>query len=135
MTEHRSESSPIPGVTSGNAGGEIARNGWFVGHFMGEDNPLTTAGVEVKWSAYAGGERRDGWGANRQATTLCVLVRGRFRLGFPGGEVWLEREGDFALWQPGVPHEWQAHGPTVVISVRWPSLPGDSFRVAPPPDA
>jgi quercetin dioxygenase-like cupin family protein len=122
----------IDGVTSGNASGEIARQGWFVGHFMGEGHPLRTDGVEVKWSVYEGGERRAGWGANREATTLCVLVRGRFRLSFPGGDVWLEREGDFVQWLPNVPHEWQADGPTIVLSVRWPSVPGDSYPVPPP---
>ncbi len=123
----------IPGVTTGNAGGEVARQGWFVGHFM-DDGPdgaeaLRTGDVEVKWSVYEGGETRDGWGANRTATTLAVLVRGRFHLCFPGGDVWLEREGDFALWQPNVPHYWHPDGPAVVLTVRWPSTPGDSYAV------
>lgn len=132
----------VPPVVTGNAGGDLARNGWFVGHFMGmglgmggddESDPaaeaLRTGAVEVKWSVYRGGEARDGWGANRTATTLAVLVRGRFHLSFPGREVWLEREGDFALWQPGVPHFWHPDGPTVVLTVRWPSAPGDSYPV------
>lgn len=126
-----------PPVVTGNAGGGVARNGWFVGHFMGDgDDPvaaaLRTREVEVKWSVYQGGEARDGWGANRTATTLAVLVRGRFHLSFPDREVWLEREGDFALWQPGVPHFWHPDGPTIVLTVRWPSVAGDSYRVPEP---
>jgi quercetin dioxygenase-like cupin family protein len=97
---------------------------------MGEGHPLRTDELEVKWSVYEGGEARAGWGANRAATTLAVLVRGRFRLEFPERVVWLEREGDFVRWLPGVPHFWQADGPTVLLTVRWPSLPGDSYAVA-----
>ncbi len=118
-----------PAVVAGNAAGHPETQGWFVGHFMGDEHPLQTADLEVKWSVYEGGEARAGWGANRAATTLAVLVRGRFRLEFPGRVVWLEREGDFARWRPGVPHFWQAAGPTVVLTMRWPSLPGDSYAV------
>ena len=118
-------------VVTGNAQ-DSDHAGWFVGHFMAAASGLQTSDVEVKWSSYVGGEHRDGWGANRTATTLCVLVRGRFHLRFPDREVWLEREGEFCQWAPGVPHYWQADGETVVISVRWPSLEGDSMSVGPP---
>ena len=122
-----------PGVLSGNAADDPDHHGWFVGHFIPDrDDPRSTGDLEVKWSVYAGGETRAAWGANRDATTLAVLVRGRFRLRFPDREVLLEREGDYALWEPGVPHHWQADGPTIVLSVRWPSLPGDSVTVPDP---
>lgn len=122
-----------PGVVSGNAALDDLRDGWFVGHFMpGPGDPRATADVEVKWAVYRGGERRDGWGRNRAATTLAVLVSGRFRLWFPGREVLLAAPGDYALWQPGVPHDWRAEGPAVVLSVRWPSLAGDSESVPDP---
>ena len=118
-------------VVTGNAGDDT-RLGWFVGHFMDEASGRMTGEVEVKWSAYAGGEHRDGWGANHSATTLCILVRGRFHLRFPDREVWLEREGDFCQWAPNVPHWWEPDGPTVVISVRWPSVADDSYPVDDP---
>lgn len=121
------------GVVSGNTGDDRAHEGWFVGHFVpAAAGARSTEAVEVKWSIYQGGEARAEWGANREATTLAVLVRGRFRLRFPEREVLLVREGDFALWEPGVPHFWQAEGPTIVVTVRWPSLPGDSVGVPPP---
>jgi hypothetical protein len=134
------ETDPAPPVMTGNAAGDVARNGWFVGHFMGDDGDdgddgdalgaaLRTGALEVKWSVYQGGEARDGWGANRTATTLAILVRGRFHLSFPDREVWLEREGDFALWRPNVPHFWHPDGPTVIVTVRWPSVAGDSYPV------
>ena len=123
-----------PGVLSGNAAADDpVRYGWFVGHFMPPaDDPRATSAVEVKWAVYQGGEGRDGWGANREATTLAVLVRSRFRLRFPDREVLLAEEGDYALWEPGVPHHWTAETAAIVLSVRWPSKPDDSIRVPDP---
>ena len=119
------------GVTSGNAADDgSGRDGWLLGHFLaGEDMARATADVEVKLAVYAGGERRIAWGVNDRAHTLAILVRGIFRLRFPEREVLLSREGDYVLWEPGVPHLWQAEGPTIVVTVRWPSLPGDSRTV------
>lgn len=120
-----------PGVTSGNAAVDGAtRRGWLLGQFLqGEDDALATPDVEVKWAVYAGGETRDGWGVNDRAHTLALLVRGRFRLRFPERDVLLAQEGDYVLWQPGVPHHWQAEAAAVVVTVRWPSLPDDSRRL------
>lgn len=117
-----------PGVTSGNAAEDSAgRRGWLLGHFLdGADNPLGTGDVEVKWAVYAGGETRPAWGVNERAHTLAILVRGVFLLRFPERDVLLTREGDYVLWEPGVPHRWQAEAPAIVVTVRWPSLPGDS---------
>ena len=117
-----------PGVTSGNAAEAGAgRDGWMLGHFLaGDDAARATAAVEVKWAVYEGGEARVAWGVNDRAHTLAILVRGRFRLRFREHEVLLDKEGDYVLWEPGVPHRWQAEGPTSVVTVRWPSLPGDS---------
>ncbi len=126
--------TPNPRVVTGNAAAEDpARYGWFVGHFVpapAGGDPRATSAVEVKWAVYGGGEARDGWGANREATTLAVLVRGRFRLRFPGRDVLLAEEGDYALWAPGVPHHWTAESAAVVLSLRWPSVPNDAVRVS-----
>ncbi|MDQ3778967.1 MAG: signal peptidase I [Chloroflexota bacterium] len=123
-----------PGVLSGNAvAADPARSGWFVGHFMpNAGDPRSTPALEVKWAVYQGGETRQGWAANRAATTLAVLVRGRFRLRFPEREVLLASEGDYALWEPGVPHHWTAETAAVVLTVRWPSVADDSLLVPDP---
>ena len=120
-----------PGVISGNAADDSAdRRGWLAGHFLtGPDDPRATGDVEVKWAVYDGGEVRPNWGINDQAHTLAILVRGVFRLRFPEREVLLAKEGDYVLWEPGVPHLWQAETAAVVVTVRWPSLPGDSWDV------
>ena len=116
-----------PGVTSGNAEEDAAgRRGWLIGHFVpGPDDPRATGDVEVKWAVYQGGETRAEWGINDHAHTLAILVRGTFRLRFPERDVLLTSEGDYVLWEPGVPHLWQAEGPAVVVTVRWPSAMGD----------
>lgn len=124
------------GIRTGNAAAEDpSRAGWFVGHFIPDPtgaDPRATPTVEVKWAVYQGGETRDGWGANRTATTLAVLVRGRFRLRFPDRDVLLADEGDYAVWEPGVPHHWTAETAAVVLSLRWPSLAED-LDVVPDP--
>lgn len=119
------------GVVRGNAAeGGNGRRGWLVGHFLPDpDDPRTTADVEVKWAVYNGGETRAAWGVNDRAHTLAILVRGRFRLTFPDGDALLSREGDYVLWDPGVPHRWRAETAAVVVTVRWPSAPDGSRDV------
>ena len=118
-----------PGVTTGNAEDETGPyRGWLLGHFIpGEDHPLTTTDVEVQWANLPAGTKRAEWGYNVQAHTLAILVRGQFHLYFHEREVLLTREGDYVLWEPGVPHYWEAERDTLIFTVRWPSLPGDSL--------
>jgi quercetin dioxygenase-like cupin family protein len=109
------------GVTTGNAfaAGAPYRN-WFVGHFV--TGPLHSTEVEVKWARHAAGEARTAWSADA-ARTLCILVRGRFRIIFPDGEALLTDEGDFAHWPAGIAHRWIAEADSLVVTVRWPSRP------------
>jgi hypothetical protein len=106
-------------VVFGNAGAEGAsRGGWFAGHFMTpEDDPRSTSVLEVKWGTHPAGDCRTQWAVNAQATTLSILVKGRFRLQFPEQEILLSREGDYALWLPGVPHYWSAEEDSVRSSL------------------
>ncbi len=115
-------------VVTGNALADGAgHRGWFVGHFVEAlAGPRRATAVEVKWGVHPAGETHAAWVRNATATTLSVLVRGRFRITFPDGDRLLQREGDYALWAPGVPHRWRAEADSVVLSVRWPSVPGDS---------
>ncbi|MBD2184204.1 signal peptidase I [Planktothrix sp. FACHB-1355] len=107
------------------------RWGWFIGHFINPANdPRSSSNLEVKWGSHKAGEGRREWAMNAQATTLSILVSGRFRLQFPDTEVLLSREGDYALWCPGVPHCWLAEEESTILTVRWPSLSGDSKAVS-----
>jgi hypothetical protein len=118
-------------ITFGNAldeGSQAGRRGWFIGHFLEPGSgPAATDQVEVKWGVHAAGEMKVIEGLNQTATTLSLLVSGRFRLDFPshGRGVTLVRPGDYAVWSPGVSHRWYVLEDAVVITVRWPSRRDD----------
>jgi quercetin dioxygenase-like cupin family protein len=59
----------------------------------------------------------------QQRTTLVLLVSGRHRVDLSTGVVVLQRPGDYVVWGPGIDHTWQTEEDSVVITVRWPSLP------------
>jgi len=122
------------GVVFGNAASDgRARRGWFVGSFLESGDGLRRTGhLEVKWAVHPAGDCRESWSFNREATSLSILVSGRFRLRFADGEVVLAAPGDYALWAPGIGHCWWAEEPSVIMSVRWPSQMGDSVAMAPP---
>jgi hypothetical protein len=117
-------------VITGNAA-SIAphRHGWFLGHFITEDPARATPHVEVKWAHHKKGETNRAFAANKTAHSLSILISGRFRLQFqePAGirEVLLHAQSDFALWPPGLPHNWLAEEDSIILTVRWPSLPND----------
>jgi quercetin dioxygenase-like cupin family protein len=119
-------------VVFGNANVEGAnRWGWFLGHFITPtDDPRSTSILEVKWSDHKAGDTRPEWAMNVEATTLSILIRGRFRLQFPDQEFLLSREGDYVIWSPGVAHCWSAESDCTVLTIRWPSRSGDSVEMA-----
>lgn len=120
-------------VVTGNAliEGE-SRRGWFMGHFITPtDDPRSLDLLEVKWAVHKAGEGRPQWAMNAEATTLSILISGRFRLQFPEREIVLSNEGDYVLWLPGVPHCWSAESDSTIVTVRWPSAPGDSLTYSP----
>jgi mannose-6-phosphate isomerase-like protein (cupin superfamily) len=98
--------------------------GWFLGHFMkGDDNPLRSRDLEVKWYTHPKGDARSEWAPGSPVRTLNVLIRGSFVLVFPDREVALEKEGDFVLFGPGVAHSFRSVEESLVLTVRWPSNP------------
>jgi hypothetical protein len=120
-----------PGVVTGNAGTDAAGDtwGWLVGHFVAPGDPRHSDAVEVKWGVHRAGDSWPTPAPGRRSTSLSTLVRGRFRLIFPAGEVLLANPGDYALWPPGVAHDWTAEEECVVLTVRWPS--GDGGEAGP----
>jgi len=112
---------------SGNAA-EAANDyrGWFLGHFIGAPgDPGHSEAVEIKWGRHAAGEMRAAW-SQCDSSSLAILIRGRFVLGFEETEFVLQNEGDFVFWGPGIPHTWRAVEESLVITVRWPSGAADS---------
>jgi len=61
--------------------------------------------------------------AGEERSALVMLISGRFRLEFPGRSVLLARQGDYVVFRQ-VSHSWHAEEASVVLVVRWPSIPG-----------
>ena len=97
--------------------------GWLLGHFINHTDAsvCTTDALEVKWGIHPAGQERAGWTTDEDRTTLVLLVSGRFTVNLTVGTVAMERQGDYAVWGPGIDHSWKAEQDSVVITVRWPS--------------
>lgn len=120
-----------PTITFGNANIDGANyKGWFIGHFIDRlDDLRSTGAIEIKWGVHKAGENKSSWSKNIQATTLCVLITGRFRIKLQNREFLLSRDGDYVIWSPGIAHTWSAEEDTVILTIRWPSKPDDIVLV------
>ncbi|WP_141973776.1 signal peptidase I [Actinomadura hallensis] len=115
----------MDGVYVGKAGPDAAADrGWLLGHFKPDGDLRHSDEVEIKWGVHRKGERRAQWTSGEKRTALLVLISGRFRLMFPEGDVVLSEQGDYVVWGRGVDHSWRAEEESVVMTVRWPSIPG-----------
>jgi len=97
--------------------------GWLLGHFRPDGDVRHSDDVEVKWGIHEPGDHRAQWVAEERRSALVLLVSGRFRVDLPGRSVLLAKQGDYVLFR-GVSHSWEAEEASVVLSVRWPSVPG-----------
>jgi uncharacterized cupin superfamily protein len=116
---------------SGNAFTEGAgARGWIVGNFIEPGSNLRhSSDVEVKWGHHEPGDGESHWTANAASTTISILVSGRITISLPDTQLTLEKVGDYAVWAPGIPHRWRAETRSVVVSIRWPSIPDDQYIV------
>jgi hypothetical protein len=117
----------LPNILFGNTN-QVPSNptGWFVGQFIDPaDDPRSTDAVEIKWHTHPAGDLKPVWTKSIEATTLAILISGRFKFRFPGQEILLSRQGDYVLWPPGIFHTWQAEEESVILTIRWPSLEED----------
>jgi hypothetical protein len=97
--------------------------GWLLGHFKPAADLRHSEDVEIKWGIYTPGDRRAQWVTDEKRTAVLILISGRFRVELPGRDVLLARPGDYVVFR-GIGHSWLAEEESVVISVRWPSIPG-----------
>ncbi|MEV1011019.1 signal peptidase I [Streptomyces sp. NPDC049881] len=112
-------------VYTGHAGADAPLDhGWLLGHFKPPDDPRHSTDVEVKWGVHPRGDRRARWARGERRTALLVLVSGRFHVLLPDRTVILARQGDYVVWGVGVDHSWYAAEDSVLVTVRWPSVPG-----------
>ncbi|MCD0449977.1 signal peptidase I [Actinocorallia sp. API 0066] len=102
----------------------LAEQGWLLGHFMPDGDARHSADVEIKWGVHRPGDERAEWVRGERRTALLVLISGRFRVEVPGRSVLLKEQGDYVVWGHGVDHSWVAEEESVVLTVRWPSVPG-----------
>jgi hypothetical protein len=100
-----------------------ANRGWLLGHFMPADDLRHSTDVEIKWGVHPAGDRRAQWVTEETRTALILLVRGRFRLDFPDRSVLLDQPGSYAVFE-GIGHSWYAEEESVIVGIRWPSVPG-----------
>ena len=104
--------------------------GWLLGYFRPPDDPRHSTDVEIKWGRHVAGERRAQWATGELRTALLVLISGRFHMEFPDRTVVLTEPGDYVVWGRGVDHSWLAEQASVVLTVRWPSIPGYAVPTA-----
>jgi hypothetical protein len=107
----------------GNAMTDAAARGWLLGHFMPSGDPRHSEAVEIKWGVHPAGDQRPGWVTDDPRSILSVLISGRFRVDLRDRSVVLAKQGDYVVFH-GQDHTWEAEEESVVVSVRWPSLPG-----------
>lgn len=100
------------------------KRGWFVGAFIESSNGLqTNSNVEVKWGEHPANEERSSKAGIGDATTLSLLIRGKFGIKLEGEEeILLPKEGDYAMWNPNIAHITNSYEDSLIITVRWPSL-------------
>jgi hypothetical protein len=114
--------SPTPKWHFGNAAVDGAeRRGWVVGAFMQSGDVRLSPDVEIKWGVHPRGERREAWFEDETRTTVLILISGRFQIDLSVGSAVLARQGDYAVWGPGIGHSWRAEEDSVVVTIRWPA--------------
>jgi hypothetical protein len=100
-----------------------ADRGWLLGHFRPVGDARHSDDVEIKWGIHPRGDQRARWVTGERRTALILLVSGRFRVELPARSVLLAQQGDYVMFG-AVDHSWQAEEDSVVLVVRWPSIPG-----------
>ena len=114
---------------------QVRDTGWFIGQFVPAELGLRhQTDVELKWGIHPDGEKRSHPWANRNGTTISVLIQGAIKVAFYIVEapqvVTLQNAGEYIIFGPDVVHSWEAIGHTVVLSVRFPSVEVKSTKNA-----
>ncbi|MDP2874253.1 MAG: hypothetical protein Q8N84_03105 [bacterium] len=115
-------------VLTGNFNNERDKyRGWVVGNFIDKASPFHTEDFEIKWIKVAKGFRKENLGPETKAKSLAILISGKYQISLltTDQKFLLEKEGDYLFYQPTVPHRAEAFEDTLMIAIRWPSLPHD----------
>ena len=110
-------------IQTGNAAIDNEK-GWFVGNSLPESLGIRhTYDVELKWSIHAAGEERLEWVTSEVRTTVAILISGKYEVMFRDKSTILAKQGDFVMWGRGSDHKGKALEDSVILTVRWPSIP------------
>ena len=93
---------------------------WVIGDFIA--NPvLQTDKFEFKWQSGEKGQYRQPKPVLRHdVTTMAILAYGHVRMRFTDGvDHHIKQQGDYVLWRPDDPHEFEFLQDTLVITLRW----------------
>ncbi len=104
--------------------------GWVLGHFLPPGDIRHSTDVEIKWGVHPSGDQRAEWVTAEVRTALIVLVSGRFRIDFRDQSAVLAAQGDYVVFH-GVDHSWFAEEDSVIVGIRWPSVPGYAVSADP----
>ena len=124
----------MKGVSHGNADRVQEYNGWFVGFFVNNDPYRQTRAVEIKWKKHQPRSKKGPFESNHSARSMSILIQGNFLFEFrrqnQRQRVLLKNPGDYVIWLPNVKHRGCAQVKnTRILTIRWPSVPGDHFEV------
>lgn len=102
-----------------------SHRGWLLGHFLAPSDPRHSTDVEVKWAVHPKGDKRPEWVSAETRSALLILISGMFNVYLPERTIALRKQGDYALFH-NVSHSWFAEEKSIVLALRWPSVPGFS---------
>lgn len=105
---------------------------WIAGQFMAKYNegsqndPRVNHNVEIKWGVHKKGDKKVSLAKQKSATTLTILISGKFLNNIDGKQYLLEKQGDYLVYGPNLFHNWEAIEDTVIATIRWPSVQDDT---------
>lgn len=116
-------------ISSGNLNTKESKlnKGWFIGHFIENNEFFKTQDFEVAWKVHKKGDKNESIAKNKIAKTLSVLIKGKCLWTFPekNNQIILENEGDYIFWDSGIAHSWEILEDSTILTIRWPSINGD----------
>ncbi len=109
-------------IVVGNAYKDRNNAHWLVGRFMDTKDLKVDKRIEIGWTSIKAGHDKKIWTKSTKATTMTILIKGKFVNSFPKlGDVVLQKEGDYIIYAPNVPHTRRAIKDSVLLNLRWPS--------------
>lgn len=94
---------------------------WVIGDFV-KDPMFRNEHFEFKWQHGPKGTlRKPKEVLNPDCRTMCILIQGKIRIKYieSSSEHLIESQGDYVIWEPDEPHEFEFMEDSFVITLRW----------------